>query len=357
MCIRDRRLAERVREVVGMEAGSLVIGTFSSVATHVLPDAIGRFQACLLYTSASVLTAFELSVVTLVAISLTMGFYTAVSSLFFSGDIAFYLALPVGGTTIVWAKLANYMAGMMVVDLAMLPLSLGVLAGRGEGPLTWVIVVLAFLLCCVAVNVALVLVALPIVRFSKLVADKDRFARVFGLVSTVFALVIVVVATMGAYDGADGIDAAAAASMVGGIASAPVARVAFCLLCPPLAPVSYTHLLRHRRPGQRRVRRPRREVPGARAQGGRERRLWRVRPRRGPSGQVRPRRRRRRAPGPGLPGQVDVTKGQSLCQLLAGRRLCAFGPPVLLAACVTCGSGRLVGLTTREPRRRREDHG
>ena len=27
------------------QAGSLVIGTFSSVATHVLPDAIGRFQA------------------------------------------------------------------------------------------------------------------------------------------------------------------------------------------------------------------------------------------------------------------------------------------------------------------------
>lgn len=181
------------------------------------------------------LTAFELSVVTLVAISLTMGFYTAVSSLFFSGDIAFYLALPVGGTTIVWAKLANYMAGMMAVDLAVLPLSLGVLAGRGEGPLTWVVVVLAFLLCCVAVNVALVLVALPIVRFSKLVADKDRFARVFGLVSTVFALAIVLVTTMGAYDGADGIDAATAASMVGGIASAPVARVAFCLLCPPLA--------------------------------------------------------------------------------------------------------------------------
>ena len=183
---------------------------------------------------ASVLTAFELSVVTLVAISLTMGFYTAVSSLFFSGDIAFYLALPVGGTTIVWATLANYMAGMMAVDLAVLPLSLGVLAGRGEGPLTWVIVVLAFLLCCVAVNVALVLVALPIVRFSKLVADKDRFARVFGLVSTVFALAIVLAATLGAYDGADSVDAAAA-SMVGGIASAPVARVAFCLLCPPLA--------------------------------------------------------------------------------------------------------------------------
>ena len=45
LCEDERRLAERVREVVGMEAGSLVIGTFSSVATHVLPDAIGRFQA------------------------------------------------------------------------------------------------------------------------------------------------------------------------------------------------------------------------------------------------------------------------------------------------------------------------
>lgn len=45
LCEDERRLAERVREVVGMETGSLVIGTFSSVATHVLPDAIGRFQA------------------------------------------------------------------------------------------------------------------------------------------------------------------------------------------------------------------------------------------------------------------------------------------------------------------------
>ena len=43
LCEDERRLAERVHEVVGMEAGSLVIGTFSSVATHVLPDAIGRF--------------------------------------------------------------------------------------------------------------------------------------------------------------------------------------------------------------------------------------------------------------------------------------------------------------------------
>lgn len=45
LCEDQRRLSERVREVAGVETGSLVIGTFSSVATHILPDAIGRFQA------------------------------------------------------------------------------------------------------------------------------------------------------------------------------------------------------------------------------------------------------------------------------------------------------------------------
>lgn len=232
-----RKGEERADDGMGKSGGTggasrivSLVFSFGMIAAMLLAGGLKLGQM-----GASVLTAFELSVVTLVAISLTMGFYTAVSSLFFSGDIAFYLALPVGGTTIVWAKLANYMAGMMAADLAVLPLSLGVLAGRGEGPVAWVLMVLAFLLCCVAVNVALVLVALPIVRFSKLVSDKDRFARFFGVVNVVFAVAIVVVATMGAGNSSGEVDAAAAASMVEGITSVPVARVAFCLLCPPLA--------------------------------------------------------------------------------------------------------------------------
>ena len=44
ICEDYRRLQERVAEVAGAERGSLVIATFSSVATHVLPAAIGRFQ-------------------------------------------------------------------------------------------------------------------------------------------------------------------------------------------------------------------------------------------------------------------------------------------------------------------------
>ena len=45
ICEDHRRLSERVAEVAGVERGHITIGTFSSVATHVLPDAIGRFQA------------------------------------------------------------------------------------------------------------------------------------------------------------------------------------------------------------------------------------------------------------------------------------------------------------------------
>ncbi len=44
ICEDYRRLLARVDEVAGVVSGSIVIGTFSSVATHVLPLAIQRFQ-------------------------------------------------------------------------------------------------------------------------------------------------------------------------------------------------------------------------------------------------------------------------------------------------------------------------
>ncbi len=44
ICEDYRRLLARVDEVAGVISGSIVIGTFSSVATHVLPPAIQRFQ-------------------------------------------------------------------------------------------------------------------------------------------------------------------------------------------------------------------------------------------------------------------------------------------------------------------------
>ena len=43
VCEDQRRLLERVAEVVGAQTGLIVIGTFSSVATHLIPPAIERF--------------------------------------------------------------------------------------------------------------------------------------------------------------------------------------------------------------------------------------------------------------------------------------------------------------------------
>ena len=43
VCEDQRRLRERVAEVVGAQTGLIVIGTFSSAATHLIPPAIERF--------------------------------------------------------------------------------------------------------------------------------------------------------------------------------------------------------------------------------------------------------------------------------------------------------------------------
>ena len=49
---------------------------------------------------------------------------------------------------------------------------------------------LAFLLSAVAVNLALVIICVPLMRFSRLAHDKDRFSRVFGALIVVFALAV-----------------------------------------------------------------------------------------------------------------------------------------------------------------------
>lgn len=83
----------------------------------------------------SVLSAFNMVVLALLLACLTMGFYAAVSSLFLVSDLAFYVALPVSGQAILWAKLANFVVGAVASDAAILPLGLGVLLGRGRVPL------------------------------------------------------------------------------------------------------------------------------------------------------------------------------------------------------------------------------
>ena len=44
VCDDYRRLESQIDDLNGLAAGSIRIGTFSSVATHILPKVIGRFQ-------------------------------------------------------------------------------------------------------------------------------------------------------------------------------------------------------------------------------------------------------------------------------------------------------------------------
>ena len=104
----------------------------------------------------------------------------SVNILYFVRDLGYYLTLPISATTIMWAKLAHFLGMSILSDLIILPVGLGCLLSAGAGPGAWVAMTLAFALCAVAVNLALVIICVPIMRFSRLAHDKDRFSRVFG---------------------------------------------------------------------------------------------------------------------------------------------------------------------------------
>lgn len=182
----------------------------------------------------SVASGFDMVVVALVLISATMGFYTAVSSLFSASDLSFYMALPVSGQTILWAKLASFFMNAALMDAVTLPLGLGLLFGRGEGPLTWAAMIVAFILCALAVNVAMVLLVLPLMRFSKLAVDKDRFSRALGAVITLVVVGISVAFSVARHS-ESALAVGAVASVAEGAVSVPAVRVILTVLCPPSA--------------------------------------------------------------------------------------------------------------------------
>ena len=173
--------------------------------------------------------AFSLCVVCLVGLTLLTGLYQAVNILYFVRDLGYYLTLPVSATTIMWAKLAHFLGMSIIGDLILLPVGLGCLLSAGAGPGAWVAMTLAFVLCAVAVNLALVIVCVPIMRFSRLAHDKDRFSRVFGGIIIVLVLVIGV----GSQFALQGDGLASLASGSEQLLSGGAPAVVMGLLCPP----------------------------------------------------------------------------------------------------------------------------
>ncbi|OUO36016.1 hypothetical protein [Olsenella sp. An290] len=173
--------------------------------------------------------AFSLCVVCLVGLTLLTGLYQAVNILYFVRDLGYYLTLPISATTIMWAKLAHFLGMSILSDLIILPVGLGCLLSAGAGPGVWVAMTLAFALCAVAVNLALVIVCVPIMRFSRLAHDKDRFSRVFGGIIIVLVLAVGV-GSQFAFQG-DGLASLASGSEQ--LLSGGVPAVVMGLLCPP----------------------------------------------------------------------------------------------------------------------------
>ena len=173
--------------------------------------------------------AFSLCVVALVGLTVLTGLYQAVNILYFVRDLGYYLTLPISATTIMWAKLAHFLGMSLLGDLILLPVALGCLLSVGAAPGTWVAVTVAFVLAAVAVNLALVIVCVPLMRFSRLAHDKDLFSRVFGGLIIVLALALGV-GSQFAFQG-DGL--ASIASGAGGLLSGGVPAVVVGVLCPP----------------------------------------------------------------------------------------------------------------------------
>ena len=173
--------------------------------------------------------AFSLCVVCLVGLTALTGLYQAVNILYFVRDLGYYLTLPVSAATVMWAKLVHFLGMSLLGDLIILPIGLGSLLAAGAAPGAWVAMALAFVLSAVAVNLALVIVCVPLMRFSRLAHDKDRFSRFFGGLIVVLALAI----GAGSQFALQGDGLASLASGSEQLLSGGVPAVVMGILCPP----------------------------------------------------------------------------------------------------------------------------
>lgn len=124
----------------------------------------------------------------LLFIMLFTGVYAAVNLLYFARDNRYYLTLPVSTTAVMWAKLAGYVLSASAGSLLVLPFGLGALWAQSATPDIWVRFILAFAICAVTANLAIVALTMALMRFSRFARDKDRFSRLFGVVVMVAAL-------------------------------------------------------------------------------------------------------------------------------------------------------------------------
>ncbi len=145
----------------------------------------------------NIVQVFSMMVGMLVVMVVLVGFYQAVNMLYFVKDMGFYLALPIHPLTIMAAKMVYFILTQVIVNFIIMAFGLGFLVGRGADAAALAGLVLAFIPCVMATALALIIVVIPVMRFSPIAADKDRFTRVFGAMATVVSIVIAAAVSMG----------------------------------------------------------------------------------------------------------------------------------------------------------------
>lgn len=165
----------------------------------------------------------------LLLIMLLTGVYAAVNLLYFARDNRYYLTLPAAPTAVMWAKLANYILSASAGSMLILPLGLGALWSQAAPPDIWARFVLAFAICALTANLAVVALTMALMRFSRFAHDKDRFSRLFGVVVMVLALCFGVgIQVIAQSEG----PASAVAGVSAALATGP-ASIALGIVCPP----------------------------------------------------------------------------------------------------------------------------
>ena len=181
-------------------------------------------------TDLSITKAFFIMIAMLVVMVVVMGFYQAVSMLYFVKDMSFYLALPIPPIVVMAAKMTYFLLSQVVVNCVIVAFGLGFLTGRGEGVLSYISLILAFVPCVIACALALIIIVIPIMRFSRIAADKDKFARVFGVITTVVSIVIASLVSLGLHAVSD---PSAMISSVGNTIGSGVTSVVLAIVCAP----------------------------------------------------------------------------------------------------------------------------
>ena len=231
-----------VREEIDAEG---LLGDFSektpTTGKRVLSGVLLVVLALVLFGAGSLMSSTDLDIVQvffmmiamLVVLVVIVGFFQAVNTLYFVKDTGFYLALPISAVTIIAAKLTYFICSQVLVNCIVVAFGLGFLYGRGADASSYVALVLAFLPCVIATALALIIIVIPVMRFSRVAADKDRFSRIFGVLTTVVALVVAFAVNFGT----NNISSSTMSSM-GDVVSHGAVSVVLAIVCAPTLLVS-----------------------------------------------------------------------------------------------------------------------